>query len=63
MSLPEKTLATIVRRFESLIAEGADILSTAESIPAITDYNQLTGRYYESRAAFKKLNWPRYVEW
>lgn len=63
MSLPEKTLATIVRRFESLIAEGADILSTAESIPAITDYNQLTGRHYESRAAFKKLNWPRYVEW
>ena len=63
MSLPEKTLATITKRFESVIAEGADILGTAENVPAITGYNEMTNRQYESRAAYKKLNWPRYVEW
>jgi len=63
MSLPEKTLTTITKRFESVIAEGADILGTAENVPAITGYNEMTNRQYESRAAYKKLNWPRYVEW
>lgn len=63
MNLPERTLATILRRFESLIAEGKDILNAAEIVPAITDYNESTGRQFELQAAHKKLNWPRYVEW
>lgn len=63
MSLPQHTLATIVARLAGLIAEGTDILGTAETVPAIMDYNELTHRRYELQAAHKKLNWPRYVEW
>ncbi|MEO6996357.1 MAG: DUF4145 domain-containing protein [Lacunisphaera sp.] len=53
----------ILKRFESVIADGADILMTAEFIPAMTGYNELTRSHYEIQAAYKKLNWPRYVEW
>jgi uncharacterized protein with HEPN domain len=63
MNLPQKTLAAVIARFDALIAEGEDILKTAEAVPAIIEYREMTGVPYESRAAYKKLDWRRYVEW
>lgn len=63
MSLPSKTLSTILGRFDTLIADGEAILRTAEDIPAVYEYSDLNHRQYESRAGYKKLNWSHYVEW
>ena len=63
MSLPQKTLGTILTRFNSLIAEGIDILETAKTVPAVIKYSEMTNRPYEARSAYRKLDWPRYVEW
>jgi hypothetical protein len=63
MNFPAKIRATILTRFDSLLAEGGSILATAENIPAKYGYNELTNRQYESEAAYKKLDWSRYVEW
>ena len=63
MSLPGKTLAAILGRFDTLIADGDAILKNAEDIPAVYEYSDFNHRQYESRAGYKKLSWPHYVEW
>lgn len=63
MSLPVRTLATILGRFDALIAEGETILKNAEDVPAVYEHSDITHQQYESRAGYKKLDWPRYVEW
>lgn len=52
-----------MRRFDSLIEDGEAILKNAEDISAVYEYNELNNRRYQSRAAYKKLNWSHFVEW
>ncbi len=56
-------LTKLLGRFESLISEGEEILRSAETIAAKHGYNELSGRHFESQAAYQQLNWPRFVEW
>jgi len=63
MKLPTSLFAKLIGRFESLIAEGEEILRTAKTVPAQHAYNELTGRHYETRSAYQQIDWPRFVEW
>lgn len=63
MKLPSLLLAKIIGRFDSLIAEGEEILQTAKHIAAEFSEYWVTGRTYESRAAHRELDWPRFVKW
>jgi len=63
MSIPPKIRIALLARFDSLIAEGKTILDSAEIIPAKYDYSEVTRRQYETAASYKKLDWPKYVEW
>ena len=63
MKLPQRTMEKLLGRFETLIAEGENVLNSAKAIPAAYSYNEITGRNYESRSAYAQLDWPRFVEW
>lgn len=63
MNSLEKLTANVAIRFDSLIAEGEDVLRDGEMIPAKYGYNELNNSHYEQQSAYRKLNWPKFVEW
>lgn len=63
MNLPKSLLTKKLNRFDGLIAEGRRILDSAEHVPEERGYNDLMDRSYVARPAFKKLDWPKHVEW
>ncbi|OYV06506.1 MAG: DUF4145 domain-containing protein [Verrucomicrobiales bacterium VVV1] len=62
MSIPTKTLEQILKRFDALIAEGRAIVDSAENVSARYERNDFGGSFMISDA-YKKLNWPSFVEW
>lgn len=63
MSANRIMLTRLLARFETLIVEAEGILKSAQLIPAEYDANRATGEYFERSAAYKKIDWPRFVEW
>lgn len=63
MKLPDAILAKTLARFDSLIAEGRNILSSAQDIPAATKQNWTTGQHVQIGKDHKKLDAEKLVEW
>ena len=63
MNVTRPILTKLSSRFDSLIAEGEEILRSAEVIPEEHSYNELTGRNYKSKDSYKDIDWPSFVEW
>jgi hypothetical protein len=63
MKMPDALLAKTLARFDSLIAEGRNILDSAETVPPTMHYNDWTGENLETFPAYKKIDGERFVEW
>lgn len=63
MKLPEVLLAKTLARFDSLIAEGRNILSSAKNVQLNTEYNALTGDTYQTSIGYKRVDPEKFVEW
>jgi hypothetical protein len=63
MKLPDAILAKTLARFDSLIAEGRNILASAQEISAATKQNWTTGQQVQIGKAHKKLDAEKLVEW
>ena len=63
MKLPDAVLAKTLARFDSLIAEGRNILTTAESVPPTMERDKFTGETYEVSGGYKKLDPEKFIEW
>src|SRR6266498_2638977 len=63
MKLPDAILAKTLARFDSLIADGRNILDSAENVPPRTGRNRITGESYELSSGYKKIDVEKFVEW
>jgi hypothetical protein len=64
MKLPDAVLAKTPARFDSLIAEGRNILASAQEIPAVVEKDVgWEGNQTIAEPAFKKIDPEKYVEW
>src|SRR5213593_631981 len=54
MKLPEGILKKTLARFDSLIAEGRNILDSEQDVTGTTDYDELTGQTVEGAPGHKK---------
>jgi len=63
MKLPDAILAKTLARFDSLIAEGRNILGGAENVQPTYKTNKITGDTYQSSSGYKKLDPEKFIEW
>jgi hypothetical protein len=63
MRLPDAILAKTLARFDSLIAEGRNILGNAADVPPTTRVNNYSGNAYQVSGGYKKLDSEKFVEW
>src|SRR5438105_1659918 len=63
MSLPEKTLAKLINRFDELLNEGEEILKQGQDVPPAHARNDVTGRQYVTRKGFKRIDFGSFSEW
>ena len=63
MILPDAILAKTLARFDSLIADGRDILTSAQDVAPSTHRNRTTGEVVQIGKGYKKLDTERFVEW
>ncbi len=63
MNLPPAILAKTLARFDSLIADGRNILASAQDLPPSTHRNRVTGEEVQIGKGFKKLDTEKFVEW
>jgi len=63
MKMPDALLAKTLARFDSLIAEGRNILDSAETVPPTTGYNELNEERYEISPGYKKIDSEKFIEW
>ncbi len=54
MKLPDAILAKTLARFDSLIAEGRNILNSAEDIQPAYRTSRISGETYQSYRGYKK---------
>lgn len=63
MKLPDAILAKTLARFDSLIADGRNILASAQDLPPSTHQNRVTGEVIQFGQGYKKLDPERFIEW
>jgi hypothetical protein len=63
MKLPEAILAKTLARFDSLIADGRNILASAEDVPPTSFRNRTTGEMVPIGGGYKKLDLEKFIEW
>lgn len=63
MKLPDVIFAKTLARFDSLIAEGRNILASAQDVPASTLRNKVTGVDVPIGKAYKRLDAEKFIEW
>ena len=63
MKLPDAILAKTLARFDSLIAEGRNILASVVEIPDTTGFDKFTGDPYVASFGYKKLDPEKFIEW
>jgi hypothetical protein len=63
MKLPDAVLAKTLARFDSLIADGRNILASAQDIQQPTKANWATGEAIRIGKGYKKLDAEKFVEW
>ena len=63
MRLPDTLLSKILARFDSLVAEGRNIIDTAQDVPPTTRRDDFSGECYEVLGGYKKLDPEKFVEW
>jgi hypothetical protein len=63
MKLPDAILAKTLSRFDSLIAEGRNILAAAKDVPPTHRTNDWTGKTFQVGGGYKKLDTEQFIEW
>ncbi len=63
MKLPDAILAKTLARFDSLIAEGRNILTSAQDVAPSTRRNRITGEVFQIGQGYKKVDTERFIEW
>jgi len=63
MKLPDAILAKTLARFDSLIAEGRNILASAKDVPPGIKKNWSTGEHVQIGKGHKELDAEKFVEW
>src|ERR1035437_5182703 len=62
MKLPKALLAKIVAHFDSLVAEGEQLLKAAVYVPP-TRHEDMFGHASEIGGDYRQLDWSKFVEW
>ena len=63
MKLPDAILAKTLARFDSLIAEGRNILASAKDVAPSTTRNRTTGEMIQLSKGYKEPDAEKFVEW
>lgn len=63
MKLPDAILAKTLARFDSLIADGRNILISARCVAPTSKLNRVTGEMIQIGQGYKEIDTEKFVEW